>query len=90
MFPDAVTERGRKHLELLAEACRGGQRGVMIYALNRPEGQRFAPADEIDPAYGATLRRVVREAGVELLALRLRHGEQSMEVAERVPVDLDQ
>ncbi len=87
-FPDAVTERGRKHLELLAEACRQGCRGIMIYALNRPEGNRFAPADEIDPAYGATLRQVVREAGVEVIALRIRHLGQAMQVAESINTSL--
>jgi sugar fermentation stimulation protein A len=87
-FPDAVTARGRKHLEVLAELSRQGHRAVMLYALNRPEGDCFSPADEIDPAYGATLRRVVHEAGVEVLALRIRHSAQSMEVAGPVEVVL--
>lgn len=86
-FPDAVTERGRKHLELLSLACREGYRGVMVYALNRPEGERFSPADEIDPGYGETLRRVVEE-GVEVVALRIEHGSESMRVAGEVPVML--
>ena len=86
-FPDAVTERGRKHLELLSQACREGYRGVMVYALNRPEGERFSPADEIDPGYGETLRRVV-EQGVEVVALRIEHGPQSMQAAGEVPVVL--
>lgn len=89
LFPDAVTERGRKHLQLLAVACSQGYRGIMIYALNRPEAGVFAPADEIDPVYGATLRKVVREAGVEVIALRIDHLEQEMRVAGPVKVVLD-
>jgi sugar fermentation stimulation protein A len=85
-FPDAVTERGRKHLENLAEARREGYRAIMIYALNRPEGDCFAPADEIDPAYGTTLRRVIREAGVEALALRIRHDEEGLHLAGPVEI----
>jgi sugar fermentation stimulation protein A len=88
-FPDAVTTRGRKHLEHLAEARRGGCRAVMIYALNRPEGRCFSPADEIDPAYGETLRRVVREAEVEVLALRIHQDAASMSVGEPVEVVLE-
>lgn len=88
-FPDAVTLRGRKHLQLLADACGQGSRGVMVYALNRPEGDYFHPADEIDPEYGETLRRVVRESGVELLALRIEHGEDNMQVKSSVKVVLD-
>ena len=86
-FPDAVTARGRKHLLLLRQACAEGFRGVMVYALNRPEGRYFSPADEIDPAYGETLREVVAQ-GVEVVALRIRHGPQSMEVTGEVPVRL--
>jgi sugar fermentation stimulation protein A len=86
-FPDAVTERGRKHLHLLSQACREGYRGVMVYALNRPEGRFFRPADEIDPAYGDTLRRVMAQ-GVEVVALRIEHGAQSMRVVGEVPVRL--
>jgi len=86
-FPDAVSERGRKHLRLLAQACREGFRGVMVYALNRPEGCVFRPADEIDPAYGETLRQVVAE-GVELIAVRIQHGPESMRVTGEVPVRL--
>jgi sugar fermentation stimulation protein A len=88
-FPDAVTERGRKHLEALGEACSQGYRGVMIYALNRPEGEVFSPADAIDPHYGATLRRVVKESGVELFALRITHLEQSMKASDLVEIVLD-
>jgi sugar fermentation stimulation protein A len=87
-FPDAVTLRGRKHLMLLAEACRQGFRGVMVYALNRPEGHCFRPADEIDPVYGETLRQVVSQ-GVEILALRIEHRHDSMQVSGEVAVELD-
>lgn len=86
-FPDAVTERGRKHLQLLGQACREGFRGVMVYALNRPEGTCFRPADEIDPDYGETLRRVM-ELGVEVVAVRIEHGPDSMRVAGEVPLRL--
>ncbi|MCG6871178.1 MAG: DNA/RNA nuclease SfsA [Gammaproteobacteria bacterium] len=88
LFPDAVSERGRKHLEVLMYAVRQGLRGVMIFALNRPEGTRFAPADEVDPAYGETLRRAAA-AGIELLALRLAHTDTGIRVAHRVPLWLD-
>ena len=86
-FPDAVTLRGRKHLELLAEACRAGYRGVMVYALNRPEGLCFRPAEEIDPDYAETLRRVAQQ-GVELIALRIGHFKHGMRITGEVPVRL--
>ena len=72
LFPDAVTDRGRKHLELLREAVKLGFRGVIVYALNRPEGEYFEPAWDVDPEYGHTLEQVVAD-GVEVLVVRLKH-----------------
>ncbi len=86
-FPDAVSERGRKHLDLLAEAVRGGQRGVVLFAVNRPEGESFAPAWGIDPAYGRRLREVA-ELGVEVLAVRIRHDGEGLWTGPLLPVDL--
>jgi sugar fermentation stimulation protein A len=86
-FPDAVSLRGRKHLNLLASAVGQGRRGVMLFALNRPEGQRFAPAWAVDPAYGRRLAEVAA-LGVEVLAVRLCHTATGLEVGEGVPVDL--
>ena len=87
-FPDAVTERGRKHLQLLAAACRQGLRGVILYALNRPEGAGFAPAADVDPDYARCLRQVAA-AGVEVIAVRIAHGPRGMWVAGMVVVDLE-
>lgn len=78
-FPDAVTERGRKHLELLALAVARGARGVILFAVNRPEGRWFEPAAEIDPQYAEALSRVAA-AGVEVIVARLRHNETTLEV----------
>lgn len=78
-FPDAVTDRGRKHLELLALAVARGARGIILFAVNRPEGRWFEPAAEIDPQYAKTLRRVMG-AGVEVVIARLRHEENTLAV----------
>ena len=86
-FPDAVTERGRKHLGLLQAAVEQGRRGVILFALNRSEGERFAPAWSIDPAYGARLVEAAG-AGVEVLAVRIRHTDMGMETGDCLPVDL--
>jgi DNA-binding sugar fermentation-stimulating protein len=59
----------------------------MLFALNRPEGSCFAPAWAIDPSYGRRLREVA-DAGVEVLAVRLRHGAGRIDVGEGVAVDL--
>jgi len=70
-FPDAVTERGRRHLDHLMARRRAGERAALLYVVQRADADSVAPADDIDPAYGATLREAAR-AGVELHALSAR------------------
>ncbi len=86
-FPDAVTERGKKHLLDLAGVVERGERGVIFFFVGRADCQRFRPADEVDPAYGETLRRVAGE-GVEILAYRMRFSPRRITLVDRLPVDL--
>ena len=87
-FPDAVSERGRKHLDLLHAAVRDGIRGVILFAVNRPEGRRFGPAWTIDGAYARRLTEVA-SAGVEVLAVRIDHGPGCLGVGGELLIDLD-
>jgi sugar fermentation stimulation protein A len=87
-FPDAVTERGRKHLELLLEVVGRGMRGIVLFAVNRPEGDCFSSAETIDPAYARRLREVI-SGGVEALAVRIAHTKDGLQVKGPVPMDLD-
>ena len=85
LFPDAVTERGRRHLLDLADEVLSGNRAVMFFLVNRPDCTRMAPAEAIDPAYAEALRRAVRE-GVEVLAYRTRTSPEGITVDRKVPV----
>jgi sugar fermentation stimulation protein A len=71
MFPDAVTERGQKHLRELMDVVEAGQRAAMVYCVQRDDCHSFRPADAIDPTYGRLLREAAAR-GVELYALRVR------------------
>ncbi len=86
-FPDARSERGRKHLNLLMAAVAMGLRGVMLFALNRPEGRALAPAWDVDPLYAKRLCEAAA-AGVEVLAVRLVHGRDCIDTGELLPVEL--
>ncbi len=87
LFPDAVSERALKHIDLLHGIVGQGLRGVILFALNRPEGSAFAPAREIHPAYAERLQQAVA-GGVEALALRVRHTSTGMIGEGLVPVIL--
>lgn len=66
-FPDAVTARGAKHLDEMAEQVALGHRAVMLYLIQRSDCETFSVAGDIDPAYAAALARATA-AGVEAYA----------------------
>ena len=67
-FPDSVTARGAKHLKELSAMVAAGARAVMVYFVQRGDAQRFALAQDIDPAYAEAFR-AARESGVEAIAV---------------------
>lgn len=85
IFPDAVTERGAKHLRELMEVVRQGGRGVIFFCVQRGDVTCFRPAREIDPRYAETLKQAVA-AGVEALAWRAAITPE--EVVLRTPLPL--
>ncbi|NPU85412.1 MAG: DNA/RNA nuclease SfsA [Syntrophaceae bacterium] len=54
MFPDAVTERGRRHLLNLAEQVRPGRRCGVVWLVQWPRARRFLPDYHTDPAFAQT------------------------------------
>lgn len=71
LFPDAVTERGTKHLRELQVMVREGHRAAIALFVHRTDVDRFDAAREIDPVYAAELDRAAA-AGVMVLPLAVR------------------
>ncbi|UYG07968.1 DNA/RNA nuclease SfsA [Halomonas sp. M4R1S46] len=91
-FPDAVSERGRRHLEVLAGLAAAGQRAVLLFCVAHEGIDRVAPAAHLDPAYAEALRRVAAQ-GVEVLARRCRFAREdgrpcAVALGESLAVDL--
>ncbi|UZE11120.1 DNA/RNA nuclease SfsA [Pseudomonas sp. B21-053] len=87
-FPDAVTQRGAKHLRELAHLARDGIRAVQLYCVNLTGIEAVRPAEEIDSAYAAALREAVA-CGVEVLAYGVRLSHEEMVVDRRLDVLLN-
>lgn len=66
-FPDAVSERGSKHLRELMEMVKQGHRAVLFFCVQHTGIKSVRPADHIDKLYGITLREAIA-AGVEVVA----------------------
>lgn len=87
IFPDAVTERGQKHLRELTQLAQNGIRACMLYVINRQDVKRFAPADHIDSEYGKLLRQA-HKAGVEILPYACDLSEKGLKLSHSLPFSL--
>jgi sugar fermentation stimulation protein A len=88
VFPDAVSARGRKHLEELQAVLAADTRALMMFCVFHNGIDRVSAAGDIDPAYRATLAAAIA-AGVEVLAWGARVTTGGLEPAEALPFTLD-
>jgi sugar fermentation stimulation protein A len=58
MFPDAVTDRGRRHLEELADAGDAYGKSIVLFLVHHAEVETFLPDYHTDPAFSETLYRL--------------------------------
>lgn len=86
-FPDAVTERGLKHLRRLQALKEQGYRAVLLFCVPHEGIERVQAAADIDPAYASALKEVA-DAGVEVMAWRVRFDQWQMAVDQPLPVIL--
>ncbi|WP_249582716.1 DNA/RNA nuclease SfsA [Pseudomonas viridiflava] len=84
-FPDAVTQRGARHLRELAALAREGVRSVLLYCVNLTGIESVRPAQEIDPAYALALKDAM-DAGVEVLAYGVQLDPQEVRIDRRLQV----
>ena len=66
-FPDAISQRGTRHLRELINLVRQGYRAVLLFCVQRADAAVVEAARDIDPAYADTLQAAVNH-GVEVLA----------------------
>ncbi|MBI5137540.1 MAG: DNA/RNA nuclease SfsA [Nitrospirae bacterium] len=86
-FPDSVSVRGAKHMRELAAMVEQGHRAAVVFLVQRGDSECFAPADHIDPAYGAALREAAA-AGVLVLPCQAQCGPEGVVVTRRLEARL--
>jgi sugar fermentation stimulation protein A len=84
LFPDAVTERGLKHLHTLMRLKHEGLRAAMVYVIQRMDVSAFGTAKNIDPAYANALQLAISK-GVEVFALQAKVTPQGIGFVGQLP-----
>ena len=86
LFPDAVTARGRRHLESLGGlVVEGTTKASVLFVAQRHDVEVIRAADEIDPAFSQALAEA-RRVGVRVLARRCQVGLSGLELGAAIPV----
>ena len=70
IFPDAPTERGRKHLLELIEVVQSNRRAYLFFFLQHPAGWQIKANRETDPEFSRLMARA-HERGVRFYAFRV-------------------
>jgi sugar fermentation stimulation protein A len=83
-FPDCVSARALRHLVELGRETACGNRGVLLFVIQRMDCDAFDAAADLDPAYAAGLIAAAR-AGVEVLCYRCDLSSNGVQLAGPVP-----
>ncbi len=86
-FPDAPTERGKKHLLELTRAVSLGLHAAVVFIIQMQEIRHFEPNRRTDPAFSKALADAER-AGVNILAYSCSVTPDSLILDQTVPVCL--
>ncbi len=85
LFPDAPSERARRHLAILSDLALKGFRAVLFYCAQHTGIRRISPAERIDPEYAEALRLAVA-SGVEVVACGVQISPERIEIGSALPI----
>lgn len=83
-FPDAVTVRGRHHVEALTAMRRAGYPVALVFVVQRSDAQAAAVDGRTDPALYEAVR-AARAAGVPVRAFACRVTWRSIRIEREIP-----
>ncbi|WP_449758567.1 DNA/RNA nuclease SfsA [Erwinia persicina] len=86
-FPDAVTERGQKHLRELIQIAQSGHRAVLFFAVLHSGIEDVSPARHIDARYAELLAQA-QQSGVELLCYKAQLSPEGIRLHRPLTVEL--
>jgi sugar fermentation stimulation protein A len=87
-FPDAVSERGQKHLRELMELKKQGFRAGMLFVVQREDVSSMKPAASIDKKY-AELLKLAHASGVEIFVYQCKLSMTEIGFGKSLPLHLE-
>ncbi|MDD6770031.1 MAG: DNA/RNA nuclease SfsA [Inconstantimicrobium porci] len=87
MFPDAPTERGRKHIMELVDAKNNNNGAGVLFLIQMDNVKYFTPNNEKDPEFSKALKYAA-EHGVEVMAYSCEVDENSITLKNKISIIL--
>ena len=82
-FPDAITERGSKHLKELQKIKNKKTRAIMLYLIQRDDCKYFQIAKKIDEKYNSNLKKAIK-SGVEILCYNCKFENNKIQIDKKI------
>ena len=87
MFPDAPTQRGKKHVLELCEALEDGYEAYILFVVKFKPVHGFAPNRVRQPDFAESLK-YAREKGVHIMAVGCQVAPDELYIEQEIPVIL--
>ena len=85
LFPDSLTERGQRQLDMLVRAMKQGHRAVILFVIQRSDAGVFVPNVPADFGFSDEALAGLR-SGVKVYAYRCRVSRHSVFLSDSMPV----
>lgn len=82
-FPDAITQRGQKHLRELTIIAKEGKKAILLFAVMHSGIQQVSAAAHIDKQYASLLQQAI-ECGVEVICYQADISEKELLLAKKI------
>ena len=84
-FPDAITSRGKKHLDELIKAKSKGYESFMLFVIQRNDCESFKISRDIDPVYYETLNKA-KKNGVKMLCYDCKINNKEVKLNKKINI----
>lgn len=83
-YPDSVTPRGVKQLNVLKRLAEEGKRSIILFLIQRSDATSFVVTNSYDPAYAKAFEQAI-VAGVEVIALSVSVSPEGFSNPKAIP-----
>ena len=87
-FPDAVTSRGKKHLESLISANKQGYESYLMFLIQIEKCKSFSIASDIDPEYSKVFKNALKK-NVKVLCYDCKFSNKGIEINNKIEILLN-